>query len=168
MNQELAQLYQDIEYWIKNFVEIPHPALGGWAPCPFARRARLDRDFEVRVGQQPLSDLAQLALTGLNNRSVIIIAYDPEIFAYEQFHSALEHANTQHLLPNDLIVLEDHPAATEIVNGISMNQGTYELSMVQSLSKLNTAAAQMGKKGFYHTWPEEYLQMLFRHRVDPR
>jgi len=168
MKIELAQLYQDIEYWIKNFVEIPHPALGGWAPCPFARRARLDRDFEVRVGQQPLADLAQLALTGLNNRSVIIIAYDPEIFAYDEFHSELEHANTEHLLPNDLIVLEDHPAATEIVNGISMNQGTYALAMVQSLSKLNTAAAQMGKKGFYHAWPEEYLQVLFRHRVDPR
>ena len=168
MKIELAQLYQDIEYWIKNFVEIPHPALGGWAPCPFARRARLDRDFEVRVGQQPLADLAQLAQSGLNNRSVIIIAYDPEIFAYDKFHNDLEHANTHHLLPNDLIVLEDHPAAAEIVNGISMNQGTYALAMVQSLSKLNTAAAQMGKKGFYHVWPEEYLQVLFQHRIDPR
>ena len=168
MKIELAQLYQDIEYWIKNFVEIPHPALGGWAPCPFARRARLDRDFEVRVGQQPLADLAQLAQSGLNNRSVIIIAYDPEIFAYDKFHNDLEHANTHHLLPNDLIVLEDHPAAAEIVNGISMNQGTYALAMEQSLSKLNTAAAQMGKKGFYHVWPEEYLQVLFQHRIDPR
>jgi hypothetical protein len=26
----------------------------------------------------------------------------------------------------------------------------------------------MASKGFYHNWPEEYLQGLFRHRQDPR
>jgi hypothetical protein len=26
----------------------------------------------------------------------------------------------------------------------------------------------MAAKGFYHTWPEEYLTGLFNHRADPR
>jgi hypothetical protein len=40
--------------------------------------------------------------------------------------------------------------------------------MCQSLSDLNTQAKQMASKGFYHSWPEEYLTELFQHRKDPR
>jgi hypothetical protein len=49
-----------------------------------------------------------------------------------------------------------------------MNQGTYALAMLQSLGKLNTAAAQMHTKGFYESWPADYLEQLFQHRADPR
>jgi hypothetical protein len=39
----IEQVKQDIESWIENFVEVPHPALGGFPPCPFARSARLKK-----------------------------------------------------------------------------------------------------------------------------
>ena len=71
-------------------------------------------------------------------------------------------------MPNDLLALEDHPDDPEIVNGIAMNQGTYALALVQSLSDLNEKARLVAKAGFYNTWPEEYLQVLFKHRIDPR
>jgi hypothetical protein len=29
---DLETVKHDIEQWIVNFVEVPHPALGGWAP----------------------------------------------------------------------------------------------------------------------------------------
>ena len=49
-----------------------------------------------------------------------------------------------------------------------MNQGKYALAVVQSLSDLDERARQMADKGFYDTWPEEYLTPLFKHRKDPR
>jgi hypothetical protein len=49
-----------------------------------------------------------------------------------------------------------------------MNQGTYALALVQSLSDLDQKARVMANKGFYQTWPEEYLAQLFEHRQDPR
>jgi hypothetical protein len=49
-----------------------------------------------------------------------------------------------------------------------MNQGTYALALVQSLSDLDTKAKIMARKGFYDTWPEDYLVSLFQHRKDPR
>jgi hypothetical protein len=64
--------------------------------------------------------------------------------------------------------LEDHPHDPEIVNGISMNQGKYAMAMCQSLSDLNAKAKLMASKGFYDSWPEEYLIALFQHRQDPR
>ena len=165
---DIDQVTQDILHWVENFVEVPHPALGNWAPCPFARKARLSGTVKVVVGSDPYFDLFTRCRDGLGTAEVIVYAYDPAEWDYTTFHSSLDQANREFLLANDLLVLEDHPADPEIVNGISMNQGTYALAMLQSLSKLNTAAAQMHHKGFYETWPDDYLTTLFNHRQDPR
>ena len=158
----------DILAWSETFVEVPHPALGGWPPCPFARQARLNKTIQVLVGADPYFDLKNRARWGMGQYEVIVYAYNPEDWPYQRFHTAVEDANTEFLLSRDILALEDHPEDVEDVNGVIMNQGRYALVLVQSLSKLNTAARQMGEKGFYHTWPEEYLTGLFNHRADPR
>jgi len=164
---DLERVTYDIERWIANFVEVPHPSLGGWAPCPYARKARLDRDFEVRLGVNPYFDLKVVAQTGIA-KSVVIFVYESTAYSYEQFHAHVESANTEFLLGQDLLALEDHPDSAEMVNGVSMNQGTYALALVQCLSDLDNKAQLMAGKGFYETWPEDYLHELFQHRKDPR
>ena len=158
----------DIERWITDFVEVPHPALGGWPPCPYAKKARLERDFDIRIGMDPYFDLVNLAKDGLGGKSVVIFAYDPQAWPYDIFSFSLKAANENYLLKKDILALEDHPADQEIVNGICMNQGTYAMAMCQSLSDLDTKAKHMASKGFYDAWPEEYLTALFQHRKDPR
>jgi hypothetical protein len=116
----------------------------------------------------PYFDLVNLARDGLGGKSVVIFAYDPAKWPYEQFAFSLKAANQNYLLKQDILALEDHPADPEIVNGVSMNQGTYAMAMCQSVSDLNVRARHMATKGFYDTWPEEYLQALFQHRQDPR
>jgi hypothetical protein len=165
LNQETVAA--DILAWSESFVEVPHPALGGWPPCPFARQARLNRTVQVLTGADPYFDLRNRARWGMGQYEVIVYAYAPEDWPYQRFHSAIESANTELLLSRDMLALEDHPDDVEDVNGVVMNQGKYALILVQSLSKLNTAAAQMGSKGFYHAWPAPYLKELFRHRADP-
>ena len=165
---ELEQVKQDIESWIKNFVEVPHPALGGFAPCPFARQARLKKSYEIYLGTDPYYDLKNRSRYGMDNREVIIYVYDAVEWPHRLFADSINSANTEHLLRNDLLALEDHPTDVEMVNGVIMNQGTYALALVQCLSDLNARAKQMAVKGFYHDWPEEYLQGLFYHRQDPR
>ena len=165
---DLETVTQDIENWIVNFVEVPHPALGGWAPCPYARSARMKKSYDVHVGVDPYFDLKNRARWGMGNKEVIIYAYDPVEWPYELFSDSLKNANREHLLHNNILALEDHPADVEMVNGVCMNQGKYALALVQSLSDLNTKAKLMAEKGFYHNWPEEYLQGLFEHREDPR
>ena len=158
----------DILTWCERFVEVPHPSLGGWPPCPFARQARLNNTVQILTGADPYFDLKNRARWGMGAYEVIVYAYDPAEWPYQRFHAAVEDANREFLLSRDILALEDHPADVEDVNGVIMNQGKYALVLVQSLSKLNTAAKQMGSKGFYHAWPEEYLTGLFKHRVDPR
>jgi hypothetical protein len=158
----------DILTWSENFVEVPHPSLGGFPPCPFARQARMKRSFEVYLGSDPYYDLKNRARWGMDNKEVIIYAYDPAEWTYELFSSSISQANQEWLLQRNMLALEDHPADPEIVNGVSMNQGTYALALVQNLSDLDVRAKQIAAKGFYSTWPEEYLKPLFKHRKDPR
>jgi hypothetical protein len=104
----------------------------------------------------------------MGNKEVIVYVYDPAEWPRDLFSSSIEAANQEHLLVKDILALEDHPGDVENVNGVIMNQGTYALALVQSLSDLNTKSKMMAAKGFYDTWPEEYLQPLFHHRKDPR
>jgi len=165
---DIEQVRKDILDWIENFVEKPHPALGGWPPCPYARQARLKNTVQILVGLDPYYDLKNIGLHGLGNYEVIAYVYDPTEWPYELFSSSLVQANEEFLLRNDILALEDHPDDPEIVNGIAMNQGKYALALVQSLSDLDAKAKIMADKGFYDTWPEEYLTPLFKHRKDPR
>lgn len=164
----IVQVRKDILSWVEDFVEKPHPALGNWPPCPYARSARLKNSVGIFIGNDPYFDLEHRCKQGLENFEVVIYAYDPFEWTYDYFHARLEAANRDFLLAADLIVLEDHPSDAEIVNGVSMNQGTYALAMLQSLSDLNSKAKIMAQKGFYDAWPEDYLKVLFHNRQDPR
>jgi hypothetical protein len=165
---DLDTVKQDIEAWIVNFCEVPHPALGNFPPCPYARSARLKRSYEVYLGTDPYYDLKNRARMGMGDREVIIYAYDPQEWNHALFSASLHSANTEFLLHNDILALEDHPDDVENVNGVIMNQGKYAMALVQSLSDLNAKAKLVARKGFYDTWPEEYLTALFQHREDPR
>ena len=165
---EIEQVRKDILEWIENFVERPHPALGGWPPCPYARSARLKKTVEIFLGSDPYYDLKNRSRWGMGKFEVVVYAYDPAEWSYDMFSSSIEQANEEFLLPKDLLALEDHPDDQEIVNGICMNQGRYALALVQSLSDLDAKAQQMAARGFYDTWPEDYLKPLFKHRRDPR
>ena len=165
---DLEQVKKDIESWIVNFVEVPHPALGNFPPCPYARSARLKQSYDVFLGMDPYYDLKNRARWGMGDREVLIYVYDPAEWPYPLFSASIESANQEHLLRADILALEDHPDDVENVNGVIMNQGTYALALVQSLSDLNDKARLMARKGFYDSWPEDYLQALFRHREDPR
>ena len=166
---DIDTVTHDIEHWIENFVEVPHPALGGWPPCPYARSARLKRSYQILLGTDPYFDLKTQARWGLpDQKEVLIFVYDPAAWSAAQFAKSIEQANQEHLLPQDLIALPDHPAESEVVNGVTMNQGVWALALVQALSDLNVKARAVGRQGFYHGWPESYLQDLFQHRRDPR
>ena len=165
---DIITVTRDILTWSETFVEVPHPALGGWPPCPFARQARLKGTVGIFIGQDPYFDLESRAALGMQQYEVIVYAYDPSEWTLDIFSPRLQAANQDFLLAADLIVLEDHPTDVEDVNGVIMNQGKYALSLVQSLSDLDRRAQQMADKGFYHAWPKEYLTSLFENRKDPR
>ena len=162
---DFAQAQQDIMTWITGFVEQPHPALAGWPPCPYARRARTENLFQLPPGTEPYWDLMHVDLDSLD---VLAFVYDPVDFAAEEFEDLVHRANLGFLLSRDLIALPDHPDSPEIVNGVSMNQGKWAIVFVQRLTKLNAHARNLADRGYYQDWPDNYLAVLFEGRQDPR
>jgi len=168
MRLNLEEVKQDIDDWIENFLEVKHPDLGNWTPCPYARSARLKQSYEVRIGDHVLDDLLDLSRQGLQGKEVIIYAYPHNQYQAQDFRHLVRQANEMFLLNKDILALDDHPRDVEVVNGVTMNQGKYTLALVQCLSDLNAKAKLVANQGFYDTWDEEYLQTVFKYREDPR
>ena len=163
---DIVQARIDIINWVTGFVEQPHPALNGWPPCPHARKARLDGQFDIREGRiDPYTDLRQV---DMGDYLVIAYVYDPAQIDADRFNQQIDRTNRAFLIPRNIIALADHPDAPEDVLGVRMNQGTYALAFVQPLSKLNQFARQIAAKNYYKDWPEDYLRDLFQFREDPR
>ena len=160
------QARKDIIDWVTGFVEVPHPALKGWPPCPHARKARMEGQFDIRPGQiDPYTDLMKVEM---DQYMVIAYVYDRDMLTADRFNQQVDAVNQGFLLSRDIIALADHPDAPEDVLGVRMNQGRYALVLVQPLSKLNQFARQIAAKGYYQDWPEDYIGELFRFREDPR
>jgi len=64
------------------------------------------------------------------------------------------------LMPLDYVILEDHPASVEMLNGVSMNFGQCGLLLVSKLSMLNNASVHLKSKGYYDHWPIENLDAV--------
>lgn len=163
---DFDQAKTEVIDWITGFVEQPNAGLNGWPPCPHARRARLDGQFEIRKGQvDPYTDLMHV---DMGERMVIAYVYDPTRYTADEFNHLVKSVNQAFLVPRNIIALADHPDDVEDVNGVIMNQGTWGIVFVQPLDKLNHFARLIAGRGYYDGWPEEYLQGLFEHREDPR
>jgi hypothetical protein len=141
---------------MEEFVEKPHPSLGGWQPCPFARQARLSKNIDIRQGQDPFNDCVSLVEYDWS-KEVVVFWYDdinPELFI-----DLVNRANSV-LLERDIVALEDHPATEELIAGVKMNFGLCPIIVLQKNSKLNVAADQLKEKGYYHSWSQSDIDKI--------
>jgi hypothetical protein len=89
----------------------------------------------------------------------MVYMFDPRDLSAEHTRKLVELLN-ETLMPLDLVLLDDHPDDPEVLNGLTMNFGHCGLILAQSLSKLNSAADQLKRQGYYDHWPQENLQRV--------
>lgn len=160
------QARNDVLNWITDFVEKPHPALNGWPPCPFARRARLNKAVDIQPGRiDPYTDLAHF---DIGRNQVVVFVYDPKDHLAGEFFSQIRLVNTGFLIPRGLFALGDHPDHPEVVQGVKMNQGQWALAFLQRKDELEKHARDLVPRNYYHGWDDDYLVDLFDQREDPR
>jgi hypothetical protein len=151
-----VQVEHDLLKWMEEFVEVPHPSLGGWPPCPFARQARLSKNIDIRLGTNPYEDC--ISLLEYNwTKEVVVYWYDHADQIW--FIESVNRANSV-LLEKDIVALEDHPDTEEIIAGVKMNFGLCPIIVLQKNSKLNSSADQLKEKGYYHTWSKEDVDKI--------
>jgi len=151
--------------WIETFVEKPNPKLGDWSPCPYARQARINNKIGVLFSNvDNLLDSVRISLSELETKDVVVICFDHKKISATLLQEWINEINDSLLIPNDWVILEDHPDAIEYVNGVKMNFGECGLLIVQKLSKLNDASSQLKEKGYYNHWDKQSLDYVVNWR----
>ncbi len=154
INQSTVE--QALLKWMQDFVEVPHPSLGNWPPCPYARQARLSNNILIKPGTDPYTD--SMSLLDYNwSKEAVVFWYDT--IDPTDFVGQVEQANKE-LLPKNIVVLEDHPNTEEIISQIKMNFGFCPIIVAQQLDKLNRAADHLRAKGYYDTWSQSDLDSI--------
>lgn len=155
MDREL--ILKQLTEWMTDFVEKPNPLLNNWAPCPYARQARITNSIEVIFSDaNNLIFSVERNLSLLENKEVLVVCFNHKDITVDSLEHLIETHNKV-LMPRDYVILEDHPDDVELINGVNMNFGKCGLLLVQRLSKLTTASDQLKEKGYYFTWSDDNL-----------
>jgi hypothetical protein len=155
------EIEQKLTDWMVNFVEQPHPGLGNWPPCPYARQARLtNRITIVHSDHDCLTATVEQQLPELEQKEVVVVCFDHTKISAQALEKLIKVYNQQVLMSRNYVILEDHPEAEESVNGVHMNFGHCGLLVIQKLDKLTTASEQLKTKGYYDTWNQAELDQV--------
>ncbi len=156
-------ILQRVREWMVQFVEAPNPLLNGFAPCPFAKRARLQNELFVRVARHEsfAADLAEACAAVMDgSKRVALLAFaDTEKWPVEKCAAAVDRLR-ETWRAQDLYFMWDHPQVEETVGRLRMNQGEYFLLFVQRLSELRMATLELEAKGYYQSWDADQLKDL--------
>ena len=164
MDQELIK--QQLNEWMINFVEKPNPQLGNWAPCPYARKARIENKIVILFADaMNLEEEVEKALPLLVGKEAFAMCFDHNLISPEDLEHRIMRLNAS-LMPRNYVVLEDHPDNKEYVAGVRMNFDKCGILLVQELSQLNDAAAKLKEKGYYDVWSKKNLDYVVNWRTD--
>lgn len=155
------EIEQRLTDWIVNFVEQPHPGLGDWPPCPYARQARVTNRIKiVHSDHNRLTATIEKYLPELEHREVVVVCFDHTKISAADVEQLIKEYNQQVLLDRNYVILEDHPDAVEMINDVCMNFGHCGLLVIQKLDKLISASEQLKSKGYYNTWSQAELDQV--------
>lgn len=150
--------------WITEFIEQPNSKFGNWAPCPYARTARINNQLHIVFSSaDQLHNTVEANLCNLSQYEVIIIAFDHRDISGPECLQLIKDINEK-LVPQNCVVFEDHPDIPEIVAGIQMNFGGCGLIVMQQLDSLNRAADKLKKAGYYDHWDQASLDKIVNWR----
>jgi hypothetical protein len=146
--------------WLTDYIEVPNPKLGNWAPCPYARQARINNNISIKFADvAELTQAVQESIKELESKEVVVVCFDHTNINPVELQEYVEGMNKT-LIAENYVILEDHPWTPEYINGVCMNFGHCGLLVIQKLDKLNKASAQLQEKGYYKHWTKEDLDSV--------
>lgn len=150
----MTTAYDYIKDWIVNFLSQSSPVFNGLSPCPYARKALIDNKIDFVTSTDYVTDITNLLDSWDDSIDVVVVVCpddtDPNIFEQDIL------IINQQYLPKGFACLEDHKDLPEVVNGLSLNNGQYNIVLCQRVEKLNQAADILKTKGYYKHWSKDY------------
>jgi hypothetical protein len=151
--------YKDkIEKWI-DYISIKRPEINVFPICPFASKAK----YEIIESTFYAGLKSSLDIIHNTDTQVVVIVLDDEEYNVQQLESLCEQYN-ENLMPEDVVILFDHPQSINEINGIKTNSDM-TLILVQRLSDLNEANEILKNTKYYDTWSKKYYEKIVGFRV---
>lgn len=152
---KLSSDHSKIEDWILNFLSKPSSAFDNLPPCPYAKRAWLDGNVEVKEFvsfEQLRKDL------DIWNKEVIIYLFQHAVLpTCSELENLASKLNEQY---PEFLFLEETPDLVEDVAGVIVNQGELCMLLVQKRKPLEDAREELKKTGYYDNWTEEMKERI--------
>ena len=142
---------QKIEDWILDFLSKPNSAFDNLPPCPYAKKAWLDGNVEVKMWK----DFESFRYDKWE-KEVTIYVMDP--YTSPEFLSQI--AKNYNKLYPDYLFLEEHPDLIEDVGGFVVNQGELILLIVQERKPLEEARDKLQGTTYYEHWTPEMRERI--------
>ena len=146
---------QDLKDWILGYLSKPNAVFNGLPPCPYAKKAWLDGNVEVKE----FISFAEMR-KDIDNWNKEVIIY---LFQY----TTLPRCTELQILASkfneefpDFLFLEETPELVEDVAGVIVNQGELCMLLVQKRKPLEEAREELMKTGYYDNWTEEMKERI--------
>jgi len=160
MTMDIEAARRDMERWVMEVLDVPHQALNGNSPCPFARQAWLAKRFRLEEATDLLGDLVSTPDRWEDGCDLWIFVFDPSKHVDPAWLGDTTREANESLMPRGYVALEGHPDIPERVLDCEMNQGRYSYAIVQPLEKLRKGRAYLAPRGYYDNWPGEMLGQI--------
>lgn len=164
MTLDLAVVEKHLERWVMEVLDVPHDALNGSSPCPFARQAWLRGRYRLTQAGDLLQDLESTPARWPDDCDLWIYVFDPSEDVDPSWLSEIARQANAWLVPRGYVALEGHPRIPERVLDCEMNQGRYAYAIVQPIDKLNKGRAVLSERGYYDNWPADMLEQIVQIR----
>ena len=146
---------QKIEDWVLNFLSKPNSAFDNLPPCPYAKKAWLDGNVEVKEFQSFAS--MRKDLDEWNKEVVIYLFQYTTLPRCGELEALSSKFNEQY---PDFLFLEESPDLVEDVGGVIVNQGDLCMMIVQKRKEVEEAREELKKTGYYGNWTEEMKERI--------
>jgi len=148
---------KDIIGWIKRISE-KHDELGGFAICPFARKALKEKKiFWSFIGYEPSAYISRY-MEMMNEDYEVVLFYNLKKNLTDQ--DCIELINKLNNKFPNIVFLKDHPDNPGFINGINTSNGEYPVIIAQPKGKLIDARLALEKTKYYDVWSDEYKKEI--------
>ncbi len=146
---------QKIEDWVLNFLSKPNSAFDNLPPCPYAKKAWLDGNVEVKE----FISFAEMRkdIDNWNKEVIIYLFQETMLPRCTELQVLASKFNDE--FP-DFLFLEETPELVEDVAGVIVNQGDLCMMIVQKRKELEEAREELKKTGYYDNWTDEMKERI--------
>jgi hypothetical protein len=148
---------KDITRWVKT-ISKKRDELGGFAICPFARKALKEKKiFWSFIGYEPSAYISRYMEMMIEDYEVVLFYNLKKNLTDQDCIELINKLNKK--FPN-IVFLKDHPDNPGFINGINTSNGEYPVIIAQPKGKLQEARLALQKTKYYDSWSDDYKKEI--------